>query len=52
LEWDDDQDQYVIIPGFEWLEKEREQINSVDVWIYWNEENSKVTEWSIAGDNI
>ena len=22
LEWDDDQDQYVIIPSFEWLEKD------------------------------
>ena len=42
-----DQDQYVIIPGFEWLEKEMERINCVDVWICWYEENNQVTEWWI-----
>jgi hypothetical protein len=42
LDWDDDQDQYVIIPRFEWLEKEMERINCVDVWICWYEENSQV----------
>ena len=52
LEWDEDQDQYVIIPGFEWLEKEMERINCVDVWICWYEENNQVTEWWITGDNI
>jgi hypothetical protein len=31
LELDDDQDQYDIIPGFEWLEKEMEWINCVDI---------------------
>ncbi|MCQ6281079.1 hypothetical protein [Bacillus sp. EB600] len=49
MDWDDELNDYVLIEGFEWLEEDIG--HNTEIWVCWDEDDGKMLDWWITGDN-